>query len=510
MATAEEYSAQILERLDRLKGKLEEETVPGRVGASRFSLQEFVTKLGAILAELETHHARATRTLKALSVNKPPAADDNEVESPVSFLLYHLHHPPEDVQRYIDRDERFSLVWKALQAVAPDSSFTPETMAALELKLPKGNQVKCNEWGDIWGFSTYEQLDKGWAWTLVNVLLNHMPRWGKHNNRGIHDFNCVDWSQTMTSPLPAKLEIRVALIGDWGSGDYKLQGLENPEGPAVAVMEDLAKLTDKPDVVIHMGDTYYAGTSKRRPPRGEETNNLVKVWQRYPDLANDGRCFTLNSNHEMYGGAWGYFDDALSQSLFSAQQGCSYFALPVFDWIIAGIDSAYFDNSTLYMKGGLGSEKEDPQYKFLAWLKSTGKKIILLSHHTGLSTDGSHTTQLWKDVTSILYPHYWYWGHTHLGMVYNDKAQSKEVRTRCVGHSSMPFAIPPGFEKRPANICWYAKAPLDSGKSLEAMYYDSPRAKNGFAMLTLGHDSIKEEFYEIGNSKPVWTSPCKP
>jgi hypothetical protein len=78
------------------------------------------------------------------------------------------------------------------------------------------------------------------------------------------------------------------------------------------------------------------------------------------------------------------------------------------------------------------------------------------------------------------------------------------MKTRCMGHGSIPFAIPPGMEKCRQSVEWYSHTPLDSTAGLEALFYTSRRAKNGFAMLTLGEDEITEEAYEIGNIKRVW------
>ena len=344
-----------------------------------------------------------------------------------------------------------------------------------------------------------------WAWTLKNDLMNHIPKWaGK--SYGIADFVSQDWKQPVARKPGKDGQVRIAIIGDWGTGKYRLNGLADKDGPACAMMNTLKKLSTPPDYLIHLGDTYYSGTGPNRSPVGEEAHHLIDVLGMYPTLAKAGQCFTLNSNHEMYGGAYGYYSPALSHPLFSSQKGCSYFALEFENWIIAGIDSAYFDPSSLYMAGGLGDKAKNPQYKFLRQIKAGGKKVIMLSHHTGLSTDGRNPSKhLWNDVTSVITPDYWYWGHTHLGAVYSSHAYSGGMKTRCIGHSSMPFAIPPGMEKCRQNVAWYSDSPLDSTSTLQVLPYSRPRAKNGFAMLTLKKGGITEQVYELGNTKPVWS-----
>lgn len=473
-----------------------------------FSVEALSDYISGLLEELEYQHHGASSHLRALLTPHAEGIEPWEGDGEVAFLLYFLHYPPVQLRQEIDAIPALKLVWDAMASVAAAPAFTPQQFAALSATLPSTHQVKCNKWGDIYGTQKYEQLDPGWAWTLKNDLLNHLPSW-LGQGYGVAEFQRNDWHQPVELLGEDERQVRIAIIGDWGSGKYKLSGLADHHGPASAVMETLAKLDNPPDYLIHLGDTYYSGTGAHRSPANEEVVNLVDMLQAYPGIARQGRCFTLNSNHEMYGGAYGYYQQALSDPLFSSQQGCSYFALAFGDWIIAGIDSAYFDPSVLYMQGGLGDQASNPQYQFLSDLAGSGKKVILMSHHTGMSTDGgSPSKYLWDDVSSVITPDYWYWGHIHLGAVYSKNAYSGSVKSRCIGHSSMPFAIPPGMEHCQATVDWYSNSPLDAKQSLQAMYYTRPRAKNGFAMLTLGQSTIKEEIYQIGSTCPVWS--CNP
>lgn len=498
MATREEYSARIK---PLLSGRLETHLLAA-VPREVFSIDGLADTLGGILEELERQHFGASTHMKALMASEAaePWAGDGEL----AFLLYYLHNPPPELRAEIDALEPLKLLWDSMASVAAQPAFTPEEFSGLAASFAADATVKCNEWGDIYGFGKYEQLDPGWAWTLKNDLMNHLPKW-MGNGYGRADFVTGNWAQPVTLQAGSDKKVRIAIIGDWGSGKFTLDGLANPNGPACAVMDTLGKLATKPDYIIHLGDTYYAGTGSNRSPKGEETQCLIDILNLYPELAKPGKCFTLNSNHEMYGGAYGYYGTALSHPLFSSQQGCSYFALEFGDWIIAGIDSAYFDPSNLYMNGGLGDKAKNPQYPFLKQIKDSGKKVILMSHHAGLSTDGgTPNANLWPDVTSVVTPDYWYWGHTHLGAVYNSKAYSGSMKTRCIGHSAIPFAIPPGMEKCRQNVDWYSNTPLQEEQMLKALLYSSRRATNGFAMLTLSKDGITEEVYDMDNTTPVW------
>ncbi|MBT0569056.1 metallophosphoesterase [Curvibacter sp. CHRR-16] len=510
MASGNDYRSKLHALLSEGMQHLQPHNALQELENAASAIEALVTKLDALLREIERQEILASQHVTSLLGEKAAPADVESVGE-FAFALHYLHNPPAELRAEVDAIPELKLLWDTLAAVARPSAFTPEQFSAVRESFLSSSRVLCDKWGGIYGCRTYEQADIRWAWTLKNVFMNH--RRSKDHGQdgwGIRAF--------VTNPAPAPIalkpqgqdgKVRIAIIGDWGSGQYQLQGLGNPKGPAFAVMDTLLNLENKPDYIIHLGDTYYSGTAGNRLPEGEEQNNLLDVLYQYPDIAKQGQCFTLNSNHEMYGGAYGYFDVALADPLFSAQAGCSYFALEFGDWVIAGIDTAYFDPSNLYMRGGLGEPKVNPQYAFLQQItqnKKDGKKVILMSHHTGISTDGSAVNEpLWSNINKDcnLTPDYWYWGHTHLGMVYNDKAASKEVKTRCIGHSSMPFAIPIGM-KGCSNVDWYANTELKINEAL-AFVHISPRAKNGFAMLTLGENTIREEFFDIGNTAPIYS-----
>lgn len=505
MPTRAEYQALLLPVLTQRLAPLASASLTA-APASVFSVAKLTAEISGILELIEREHVGASAHVRGLLAGQRPPPWDGHGE--LAFLLYHLHHPPAALRTEIDRIPELRAVWDAMAAVAAPTPFTPASFATLAASLPKQETVWCNFWGDVYGDGTYEQLDPKWAWTLKNDLMNHLPSWLP--GCGVAPFVAREWNDAVPLAAGADGKVRVAILGDWGTGSYRLSGLPQPDGPALAVMDTLARLDPVPDYIVHLGDTYYSGTDAKRSPDLEEAHNLVEVLKRYPQVARSGRCFTLNSNHEMYGGAWGYYGVALADPLFRAQQGCSYFAIQFGNCILAGLDSAYHDPSNLYMEGGLG-DRSEPQYAFLrrlaAWQKA-GKKIVLLSHHPGISTDGKAASKyLWNDVTSVLKPDMWYWGHTHLGAVYGSAAFSGAMKTRCIGHSAVPFAIPPGMRDVPKSVAaWYSHTALTDDTMLEALFYESRRAKNGFAVLTLTPDGITEAVYDIGNTEPVWTS----
>lgn len=274
-------------------------------------------------------------------------------------------------------------------------------------------------------------------------------------------------------------------------------------------MTDIQCLPTCPDYLIHLGDVYYAGIGF------EEQDNLLNGW---PAIFGPGKnnAFTLNSNHEMYDGANGYFKTALASSgPFATQSGSSYFALTFGDWVILCLDSAYYASADkMYMVGSIGTSR-GAQAK---WIQSNfgslhGKKVIVMTHHNPMDVTGStlegtdEDTQLWKVVVDSLggAPAYWYFGHTHNGVVYSSTSAMGQSGTlaRLCGHGAIPFgkasALPAALES--SVIEYFTDTPVPD---------EFPKVYNGFATLELTADSIEENFYELTGTpkalKKAWSS----
>jgi hypothetical protein len=242
---------------------------------------------------------------------------------------------------------------------------------------------------------------------------------------------------------------------------------------------------------------YYAGLA------GEERNALLTGFPRGKFLN-----FTLNSNHEAYDGSNGYFDVALNDPMFSIQNNTSYFAFTLFDWLLIGLDSAYYDNSLMVMEGAI----DQRQIGFIQGLNiKEDQKVILFTHHKALTTDGKginnakHEHNLYNQVKTAFnnnLPDYWYYGHMHNGVVYKNVPASKKpdgtgfCKFRCSGHASIPFGK--GYEFTTDGhtlvdtVDYYAHTEMP-----DADHRQKNRVLNGFAILTLTRDSLVEKFYEV-------------
>jgi hypothetical protein len=335
--------------------------------------------------------------------------------------------------------------------------------------LDAGVVVDVGPDGVIWGTGKYEQLDPGWAEAFAVFLESLIT--GKH----------AFMANPLTLPIPDP--VRIGLAGDWGTGDWRTP--PNP-APSTDVANHMAFL--KNDVTIHLGDVYYAGTSD------QENHQLVNLWP--PGLT---ASLALNSNHEMYSGAKPYFD-AIAAAPFGKQNGCSYFALENANWVIVGLDSAYFSpEKGLYMVGSLSPAGGTTQLQFLQQQVSKGKKVIVLTHHNGLSDNGSSPTDLWTQVMNGFAanagPAYWYWGHQHMAVVYN--AQANGTLCRCCGHGGLPWGLASELAGQP-NVQWFEQRSANDP--------DIPkRVFNGFAVLSLNGANIQETFYDE-NGGVAWES----
>lgn len=333
-----------------------------------------------------------------------------------------------------------------------NASPLPQTVAELQTQVMKdGTLLGCRQW---------ELLDLRWS----EALLNWIENLRKHAPFG---------------STPALIEmadnVLLDMAGDWGTGYFQ------PNSAAQRVAGLIQQ--DLPDFTVHLGDVYYAGTGT------EEGADLVD-WPQ-GSLAS----FSLNSNHEMYSGAHGYFAEIAA--LFPKQQGTSYFALFNSHWLIVGLDSAYAaDEMNLYMDGNLNA----PQQQWLKDLmasKGQGRRIMVLSHHQGLDISGQQQTVLYKQVVAALgrVPDYWYWGHLHNGICY---APKDGMYGRCIGHGAIPYGVTSELKGNP-QVLWS-----------ETLSADDPnyplRVRNGYVRVKLSGSQISEDF--IGETGAVsWSRP---
>ena len=368
-------------------------------------------------------------------------------------------------------------------APAPDPSVAHQALLAQTAltndqdrvadSLPADVVIAVGAGGEIWGTGKYQQLDPGWTESVAVWLENLLL--------GKHAFNNVT-----PNPVLIPDQVQIAIAGDWGTGEWRTT---SNTAPGTRVGSQIASL--RPDLSVHLGDVYYAGSSD------EEQHLLVNLWP-----GGWLGAVTMNSNHEMYSGATPYFQVALGSPAFQIQQQCSFFAFENNAWVIVGLDSAYYSNEEgLYEDGSLyPGTGPQVQLDFLKAQVAKGKKVIVLTHHNGLLEDGSSPTNLWSQVMSAFAdgagPAYWYWGHVHAATVFKPYGPAN-VLSRCCGHGALPW----GQASDLANsqlVLWYENRPANDP--------DIPqRVLNGFAVLRLDGPRLQETFYDE-NGGIAWQS----
>lgn len=331
--------------------------------------------------------------------------------------------------------------------------------------------------------SKFGQLDAGWVTALIFYIALKL---------GVNEVS--SWAPFGTTPAIISTTadtVKIAVVGDWGTGPWT-DGSVNY--PALEVINQVESLT--PDYTIHLGDVYYAGTAGFLDS-DEELANFVNNWP-----SGSQGSFMLNSNHEMYSGAQGFFGKGLKAAAFASQKNTSYFAIQSEKWIIIALDTAYYDPSPLFMNGALNDAN---QINFIKSLDTANKTVIVMTHHNPTNIEGTGTAQLplWNQVLSALGrpPDFWYWGHVHNAMVYSDSSFPAQngVKARCVGHGAIPFGLAYGLQNPDGttkpSVEYYAHELLSSVyENTDAQQVS--RVLNGFAMLTIGPDSIKEQFID--------------
>jgi hypothetical protein len=262
-------------------------------------------------------------------------------------------------------------------------------------------------------FDKFSILDAGWVRSKIaeGLRLAH----------GKHAFN-----ENPAKHHEIRDGARLVVVGDWGSG------LPRAADVAKQMRERIDEgLEQKRDVhVIHLGDVYYSGWER------EYRKRFLPYW---PVLASEAErvgSWTLNANHDMYSGGFGYFDVALRDPRFARWQSdgnkpSSFFSLETPGWKIFALDTGF-----------TAGELVDPQ---VSWLRgelkaNAGKKrTMLLSHHQLASSYEKASRTLVAQMEPLLaqYPvDAWIWGHEHRCMLFN--AIAGVTFPRCVGDGGIP------------------------------------------------------------------------
>jgi 3',5'-cyclic AMP phosphodiesterase CpdA len=275
--------------------------------------------------------------------------------------------------------------------------------------------------------------------------------------------------------LPAKA--KVAIVGDWGTG----------QDAAKLVLRQIAD--KKPDVVIHLGDIYYAGT------QFEVDNYFLQPWKQILNLAaNPIPTFSLAGNHDMYSGGGPYYQ-MIQQQL---GQPASYFCLRNANWQFIGLDTGYHDHNPA--GGGAGATYlQDTEVTWLTdKVNNAGSRgTILLSHHQLFTAydnidNNEINLRLYPQVAPIL-PKValWIWGHEHDFVPYD--AYKGLAHSCCLGHGAFPV----GVDETPAQPK-YPDVPVTKDADGNNIRLESTGGllNHGYAIIEIDGPEGKVSYYQ--------------
>jgi hypothetical protein len=234
-------------------------------------------------------------------------------------------------------------------------------------------------------------------------------------------------------PLPDKADLVVGIIGDWGTG------LDDAKWLLAEVMKK------NPDVLIHLGDVYYAGTAD------ENRSNFLDVINA---AAANIPVYTMSGNHDMYSGGHPYYW-MLSQLNTAAplqpyRQQASYFCLRSSNWQILAMDTGLHDCDPFTVAKNLTFlDPEEAAWHIDKLKNAGGRQTIVVSHHQLFTafSDGVGQGPSGKPLAynSSLYSAFqpylgnialWLWGHEHNFEFFDAYLGLK--KGRCSGASAIP------------------------------------------------------------------------
>jgi hypothetical protein len=303
-------------------------------------------------------------------------------------------------------------------------------------------------------------------------------------------------------PLPDKPDLLIGMFADWGTGLDDAQWL----------LSEMMKKT--PDLLIHLGDIYYAGTADEN-----RANFLTLVNSAAPNLP----VYTLSGNHDMYSGGGPYY--WLLSQLNSASalqpyaQKASYFCLRSANWQILAMDTGLHDcNPTSVTSNVTFLDPQEATWLLDKINNSGGRQTILLSHHQLFTAFGDGIGQgpngkplaFNPKLYSVFAPcmdkiALWLWGHEHNFELFEPYLGLK--KGRCIGASAIPSLesqAPYGLI-RDADLQGQSALPNLAAGMLKLNVNRDGAYFHNYAMLTLRSPISKERdskiaYYELDSS----------
>jgi Calcineurin-like phosphoesterase len=279
---------------------------------------------------------------------------------------------------------------------------------------------------------------------------------------------------------------RLAIVGDWGTGDPV----------AVNLMQQIAGLN--PDVLIHLGDVYYAGT------QSEAQSNFLDICRQ--QLGSKIPIFSMCGNHDMYSGGNGYY-----WLVDQLQQQASYFGLQNANWQFLAMDTGHNDNGPVTIATNMTSLVSQGNWSEANWhvskiQQAAGRKTVLLSHHQLFSPFASvgnyngqgsaYNPNLYANFQSVLSNvTLWFWGHEHTLALYDPYMGLQ--RGRCLGASAVPVFTDQQQYAPATGLQTWQNGPLPTWNPNVILGDNGTDYNNAFAMMTLSGSSATVDYYQV-------------
>jgi len=431
----------------------------------------------AAVAEVQGRHESVTNRMALATSNRLPATPmpaQNELMSPV----YLLGEPLKANEKVPDEI--------SAKVAAPVSAARPGAVAEAKVLVP-ADCVKVAAqflWAEMTGNKEKSALyagelkdsvcDIGWGECVVTYLA-YKASGAKLLYRSNQNpvFDLADGKT-------------IAIIGDWGTGDEV----------AINLLQQVAAL--KPQVLIHLGDVYYAGT------HNEEQGNFLDICRKL--LGPNVPIFSLCGNHDMYSGGEGYYwlVDQLGQQ-------ASYFCLQNEDWQFLAMDTGHNDHDPLTVATNMTGLVTDGSWAEEDWLLdkinlAKGRKTVLLSHHQLFSPFGAvgsvdgksyaYNPNLRSTFQAVMdQVEWWFWGHEHTLAIFDPYMGLK--RGRCVGASAVPVFTDQQSYTNASGLETYGGAGLPVWNTKGQLGDNGTSYNNCFALMTLNGSSANVDYYQV-------------
>jgi hypothetical protein len=401
---------------------------------------------------------------------------------------------PQSEEPFVSRDPLVSLLQTSLAERLEDEGLAQDTPPE-----HSHHGLFSRIWHAVEDFVEDAQLTARGAELAAEVVEGTLARLAD----GTHDFNREPAEHSIDGPA------RLILVGDWGSGNHHAHNVAKLMAQEVADALQMARAVH----VIHLGDVYFAGEAE------EYRRNVLADgwWPVTNDQADKGAgSWSLAGNHDLYGGAEGYFTVLLAEARFRLQRSAddsptSWFRLRLPSWDVIGLDSSWNDDP--FERGQTGL-LEDPQATRVAqWidedpLDASGapRKRLLLTHHQFLTVyDHRLSDVLRRDEPPPMHTKLsdvldsgaitaWIWGHEHRCMAFE---HAKVPFPRCLGHGGQLLqAHAPGTQPAPPGTWEETASFRDAGHTWGAF---------GFAVLDIEGADIDVRYALDGQQPTVAT-----